>query len=73
MGIYGFGKKGLHRNAIINLYIVNISVIVVNNCEGKAVEYISLGLRQGDLPSMHLFSLRFDPLLTYLDKRLQDI
>ena len=69
-------RKGLHRNAINrlrNLYSDNISVIVVNNIEGKAVKNIRLSLRQGDLPSMHLFAFGIDPLLTYLEKRLQGI
>ena len=41
--------------------------------EGKAVKNIRLSLRQGDLPSMHIFAFGIDPLLTYLDKRLQGI
>ena len=32
-----------------------------------------MSLRQGDLPSMHLFSFGIDPVLIYLEKRLQDI
>ena len=68
--------KGIHRDVIKrlrNLYSDNISVVVVNNMEGKAVKNIRLSLRQGDLPSMHIFAFGIDPLLTYLDKRLQGI
>ena len=50
-----------------------MSVIVVNNVPGKAIKNIRLSLRQGDLPSMHLFSHGIDPLLSYLEKRLQGI
>ena len=69
-------KKGLDKTIIDrlkNLYKENISVVVVNNIPGKAVKNIRLSLRQGDLPSMHLFSFGIDPVLTYLDRRLQGI
>ena len=69
-------KKGLDKAVIArlkNLYKDNISVIVVNNIPGKAVKNIRMSLRQGDLPSMHLFSFGIDPVLNYLDKRLQGI
>ena len=68
--------KGIHRDVIKrlrNLYSDNISVVVVNSIEGKAVKNIRLSLRQGDLPSMHIFAFGIDPLLTYLEKRLQGI
>ena len=66
-------KKGVHREVIRrlqNLYRENLSIVVVNNVQGKAVRNIRLSLRQGDLPSMHFFSYGIDPLLTYLEKRL---
>ena len=69
-------KKGLDRRVISrikNLYRNNISIVVVNNIQGKAVKNVRLSLRQGDLHSMHLFSYGIDPLLTYLEKRLQGI
>ena len=69
-------KKGMDKKAIKrleNLYRNNISVVVVNNIPGKAIKNIRLSLRQGDLPSMHLFGFGIDPLLTYLEKRLEGI
>ena len=69
-------KKGMDKKAIKrleNLYRNNISIVVVNNIAGKAIKNIRLSLRQGDLPSMHLFSFGIDPLLAYLEKRLQGI
>ena len=69
-------KKGLDKviiDRLKNLYRENISVVVVNNIPGKAVKNIRMSLRQGDLPSMHLFSFGIDPVLTYLDRRLQGI
>ena len=70
------GKKGLDSRAISrlkHLYKNNLSVIVVNNIPGKSVKNIRLSLRQGDLPSMHLFSFGIDPILGYLEKRLKGI
>ena len=69
-------KKGLDRRVIQrlqNLYKDNFSIVVVNNIPGKSVENIRMSLRQGDLPSMHLFSFGIDPVLTYLEKRLRGI
>ena len=50
-----------------------MSIVVVNNVQGKTVSNIRGSLRQGDLPSMHLFSYGIDPLLNYLEKRLHGI
>ena len=69
-------KKGLDKKVISrikNLYRNNLTIVVVNNIQGKAVKNVRLSLRQGDLPSMHFFSYGIDPLLTYLDRRLQGI
>ena len=69
-------KKGLHRDVILrlhNLYSNSVSIVVVNNIQGKAVKNIRLSLRQGDLPSMHFFSFGIDPLLCYLERRLHGI
>ena len=69
-------KKGMNKRMISrmrNLYRNNISVVIVNNIPGKMVENVRMTLRQGDLPSMHLFSFGIDPLLSWLEKRLQGI
>ena len=69
-------KKGLPRQAILrlqNLYRENVAVVVVNNIPGKCVKNVRLSLKQGDLPSMQLFSYGIDPLLCYLEKRLKGI
>ena len=65
-------KKGLSQDVInryINLYQDNLSVIVVNNIEGKCIKNLRLSLRQGDIPSMIFFAFGIDPLISYLDKR----
>ena len=69
-------KKGLDKRVIRrlqNLYKDNLTIVVVNNIQGKSVKNVRLSLRQGDLPSMHFFSFAIDPLLVYLEKRLQGI
>ena len=69
-------KKGLDPRVIArykNLYRDNITVVVVNNIQGRAVKNIRLSLRQGDIPSMHFFGYGIDPLLVYLDRRLRGI
>ena len=69
-------KKGLSQlviDRLRNLYQDNLSVIVVNNIEGKCIVNKRLSLRQGDVPSMFFFAYGIDPLITYLDKRLQGI
>ena len=69
-------KKGLCVEAINrlkNLYNDNLSVIVVNDIPGKAIPNLRGSLRQGDLPSMHIFCYGIDPLIVYLEKRLKGI
>ena len=69
-------RKGLPRQVLLriqNSYRDNIAVVVVNNVPGKAVKNVRLSLKQGDLPSMHLFSYGIDPLLVYLNNRLRGI
>ena len=69
-------KKGLDRKVISrlrNLYMDSYTITVVNNIQGKAIKNTRLSLRQGDLPSMHFFSYGIDPLLSYLERRLQGI
>ena len=65
--------KGLNQSVIDrikNLYVDNITVVVVNNKMGRAFHNTRLSLRQGDLPSMFWFAYAIDPLLMYLEKRL---
>ena len=69
-------KKGLSDRVLErlkNLYKESVSIVVVNNVMGKRFENIRGSLRQGDLPSMHLFCYGIDPLLVYLTKRLKGI
>ena len=69
-------KKGVSElviDRLKNLYQDNLSVIVVNNIEGKCVENRRLSLRQGDVPSMFFFAYGIDPLITYLEHRLVGI
>lgn len=57
-----------------NLYDKHLSVVVVvNNIPGAAVQNIRLTLRQGDVPSMELFSFSIDPLLVLLECSLEGI
>ena len=48
-------------------------MVVVNNVTGAAVRNQRLTLRQGDVPSMELFSFGIDPLLVLLERVLQGI
>ena len=69
-------KKGLSNKVISrlkNLYSDNITIVVVNNVPGKSFINHRLSLRQGDIPSMDWFAYGIDPLITYLEKRLQGI
>ena len=62
----GLDKKIISR--LRNLYSENLTIVVVNNIQGKVVLNIRLSLRQGDLPSMHFFSYGIDQLLVFLKK-----
>ena len=69
-------KKGVHEavlDRLNNLYQDNLSIVVVNNIEGKCVKNIRMSLRQGDIPSMFFFAYGIDPLISYLDSRLAGI
>ena len=69
-------KKGLKQSVIdclYNIYEDNLSVVVVNNIEGQCFKNNRMSLRQGDVPSMFFFAYGIDPLISYLDKRLQGI
>ena len=69
-------KKGACQDLITrlrNLYTDNYSLVVVNNIAGAAVKNVRLTLRQGDVPSMELFSFGIDPLLCLLERVLTGI
>ena len=69
-------KKGVDIQVIeriSRLYKSNTTVVVVNNIHGKAYPNLRGSLRQGDVPSMYWFAIGIDPLLVYLDKRLDGI
>ena len=56
-----------------NIYRNNITVVVVNNTIGKSFINNRWSMRQGDLPSVYWFSYGIDPLVCYLDEKLQGI
>ena len=56
-----------------NIYKDNITIVVVNNILGKSFFNNRWSMRQGDLPSVYWFAYGIDPLVCYLDKRLQGI
>ena len=69
-------RKGVTEpviNRLRKLYTDNISIVVVNNIEGKGIRNLRLSLRQGDIPNMFFFAYGIDPLITYLDRRLSGI
>ena len=69
-------KKGLSQqviNRIERIYSNSLTVVVVNNVQGKAFPNNRGSLRQGDVPSMYWFAIGIDALLVYLEKRLAGI
>ena len=69
-------KKGIAEAALArfsNLYEEGITIPVINNVPGRPITNNRLSLRQGDRPSGVWFCYGIDPLLVYLDKRLQGI
>ena len=69
-------RKGLHQEAIKrfnNIYSNGITIPVVNNVPGRPIKNRRLSLRQGDRPSGIWFCYGIDPLLIFLEKRLQGI
>ena len=55
------------------LYEKSITIVVVNNKLGRVMTDIRGSLRQGGCASMEWFAFGIDPLLRYLEKRLQGI
>ena len=69
-------KKGLSENVISvikNIYSDRITVPVVNNILCSAIKNIRNTLAQGCPSSMNWFAYGIDPLLIYLERRLQGI
>ena len=69
-------KKGLAEEALArfsNLYDAGITIPIINNVPGESLNNIRLSLRQGDRPSGNWFGYGIDPLLVYLERRLQGI
>ena len=69
-------KKGVPSevvNRVKRLYQNCSSIVMVNNVKGKSVPNKRGSLRQGDVPSMYWFGIGIDPLLVYLERRLQGI
>jgi hypothetical protein len=69
-------KKGMREEAInrvTNLYADGISIVVVNNILGRVVKNNRMSIRQGDKASMEWFTYGVDPIITYLERRLQGI
>ena len=69
-------RKGMCQEAcsrLLNLYKSNFSIIVVNNTPGKCIENVRLTIHQGDKISMEIFTFGIDPVLEYLETRLQGI
>ena len=69
-------KKGAAEAALSrfsNLYAEGITIPVINNVPGRSVVNKRLSLRQGDRPSGVWFCYGIDPLLVYLERRLQGI
>ena len=69
-------KKGLCDEALqrfSNIYDGGITIPVVNNEQGRPISNKRLSLRQGDRPSGNWFCYGIDPLLVYLEKRLEGI
>ena len=69
-------KKGISPQVIKrfkNLYMKNFSIVVVNNIPGRCIENVRLSVRQGDKCAMEIFTFGMDPVLSYLEKRLEGI
>ena len=69
-------RKGLSPAVIKryqNLYSDHFSIVVVNNIAGRSFKNVRLTIRQGDKFSMEMFTYGMDPVLWYLEKRLQGI
>ena len=69
-------KKGLHTKVISrikHLYTGGITIPLINDIPGRQIPNLQRTLRQGDCPSSMWFAYGIDPLLYFLDRRLQGI
>ena len=69
-------RKGMNQEAcsrLMNLYLDNFAIVVVNNVKGRQIENRRLSIKQGDKISMEIFTYGIDPVLTFLRRRLQGI
>ena len=67
----GADKKFI--NTLKNMYDNHLTVVVVNNVQGKCFKNHRWSIRQGDRPSSLLFCFGLDPHLDWLEKRLTGI
>ena len=68
--------KGVDKefiNTLKNLYDNHLTVVVINNIQGKCFKNNRLSKRQGDRPSTLLFCFGLDPHLDWLERRLTGI
>ena len=69
-------KVGIDQHVVRrvqNLYQESITIVVVNNQHGRVLLDKRGSLRQGGCASMEWFCFGIDPLIRYLEKRLQGI
>ena len=69
-------RKGLDPQVVdwyLNLYTDNLSIVVLNNIQGRCIANNRMSVRQGDKFAMELFSFGMDPIIDYLHKRLKGI
>ena len=67
----GVDSRIVHR--LQNLYSNSVTVVMVNNKLGRTMVDKRGSLRQGGVGSMEWFCFGIDPLLRYLERRLQGI
>ena len=60
-------------NTILNLYNNNLTIVVVNNVQGRCFINTRWSIRQGDRPSSVLFCYGLDPHLDWRERRLKGI
>ena len=68
--------KGLDQqviNRLYNIYDNSLTVVVVNNVQGKCFLNLRWSIRQGDRPSSIFFCYGLDPHLDWLNNRLRGI